>query len=242
MLPVLWDDEEKEEKQAASSRDRVVRYGRFLKGQKEPLQREERDEEWVEGVEGHVEVFDRMDGFQILSMRGPVTFEVYGRESVDIVFPGGSPQMQHSSAAFSAASRDPLGRFGSLKEYLERGYQEEYPCCLCIRLTLRDMRTGDMAVVWEVNKGEGEYCHDQDGDECYSFTAPQQCPNAIGRLVGQNCCYLYMRPVVGQGEAVSMQDMLYRVEPHTRNLPFSFYDDGGLTLEQFRLALRAFMT
>jgi hypothetical protein len=237
MLPVLWEEE-----QAASSRDRVVRYGWFLEGERENLEWEGRDEEWLEGVEGHVEVFDRMDGLQMLSMRGPVTFEDGGGESVDIVFPGGCPQMQHSSAAFSAASRDPLGRFGSLRQYLTTGYQEEYPCWLCMRLTLRDMRTGEMAVIWEGNKDTAYYKHGEDGDECYEVEGQKRGPTAIGRLVGQACAYLYMEPVVGQGEDVSMQDRLYSLQPHDCDLVFRFHNDGGLSLEEFVGALQAFMT
>jgi hypothetical protein len=236
MLPVLWEEEK-----AASSRDRVVRYGRFLEGQRENLEWEGRDEEWLEGVEGHVEVFDRMDGFQMLSMRGPVTVEDGGGESVEIVFRGGCPQMQQSSAAFSAASRDPLGRFGSLRQYLERGYQEEYPCCLCIRVTLRDMRTGKMAVVWEVKEGRGNFYNYVRDDERYGLTDARRCPTAIGRLVGRTHADFYMRPVAGQGEAVSMQDRLYRVQ--TRNFFLVFHQpNGSLTLEQFTGALQAVMT
>jgi hypothetical protein len=237
MLPVLWDEEK-----AASSRGRVVRYGRFLEGQKEHFQWEERDEDWPEGLEGHVEVFDRMDGFQMLSMRGPVTFEENAGKYVDIVFRGGCPQLQHSSVAFSAASRDPLGRFADLREYLERGHREEYPCCLCIRVTVRDMRTGKMAVVWEENKCRACYAYYQGGDKRYAFSGPRRPPTAIRKLLGPKDAYLYMRPVVGQGEAVSMQDRLYRVEPHDCPLGFWFYSAAGLSLEQFKGALQATMT
>jgi hypothetical protein len=230
MLPVLWDEET-----AASSRGRVVRYGRFLEGQREHLQREEREEEWVEDLEGHVEVFDRMDGFQMLSMRGPVTFEDNGGQYVPMQFRVGSPQMQLTSAPFSAASRDPLGRFGSLREYLQRGHEEEYPCCLCIRVTLRDMRTGKMALVWEVNNGRVHHLNSHNGVDCYSVRGLQRHPNAIERLVGQTCAYLYMRPVVGQGEGVSMQDRLYRVQP--RDLFLSFCPDRRRSVEQFIGAL-----
>jgi hypothetical protein len=236
MLPFLWEEEK-----AASSRGRVVRYGRFLEGQREYLKWGEPGEDWMNGLEARVEVFDRMDGFQMLSVRGPVTFEE-DWESVDMHFRGRSPHMQHSSAAFSAASRDPLGRFGSLREYLEGGHGEEYPCCLCIRVTLRDMRTGKMAVVWQVNKGRAYYSHGQEGDERYSFRGLQRCRTAIGRLLGQNDAYLYMRPVVGQGETVSMQDRLYRIQPRDRYLVFCFESFGELSLERFKWALQAIMT
>jgi hypothetical protein len=237
MLALLWE-EEKEEK-AASSRDRVVRYGRFLEGQREHLEWEDRAEDWLEGLEGHVEVFDRMDGFQMLSMRGPVTFSE-GGESVNIVFRGESPQMQHSSAPFSAASRDPLGRFGSLRQYLREGHQEEYPCCLCTRLTLRDMRTGKMAVVWEEKKSRAYYSHGPEDNICFAFGDPRRCANAIGGLVGKNDGYFYMRPVVGQGEAVSMQHRLYHVEPGVVSL--SFCPDRRRRVEQLMGALQAVMT
>jgi hypothetical protein len=129
-----------------------------------------------------------------------------------------------------------------MREYLERGHEEEYPCCLCIRVTLRDMRTGKMAVVWEDNKGEARYVHDVDDDEGYAFGGVQRSANAIGRLVGQNDAYLYTRPVVGQGEAVSMQDRLYHVQPRDRLLLFCFDYFDSVSLEQFIGALQAVMT
>jgi hypothetical protein len=238
MLALLWEEET-----ASSSRGRVVRYGRFLEGQREHLQLhwKEWDEEWLEGVEMYVEVFDRMDGFQMLSMRGPVTFED-GREYVEIVFPGGCPQMQHSSAPFSAASRDPLGRFGSMRQYLERGHEEEYPCCLCMRVTLRDMRTGKMAVVWEVNKGKARHDYGMEGEDCYTFTGPHRGLTAIGRLLGQYEASFIMSPVVGPGEAVSMQDRLYRVEPRDFFLIFCVDNHESLALDQYKGALQAVMT
>jgi hypothetical protein len=238
MLPVLW--EEKEEK-AASSRGRVVRYGRFLERQRGSLQREERAEDWLEGVEGHVEMFDRIDGLQMLSMRGPVTFEEDGGQYVRMQFRSGSPQMQLTSAPFSAASRDPLGRFASLRQYMERGHREEYPCCLCMRVTLRDMRTGKMAVVWEVNKGEAYQSHGRQGDERYVFGVPHRHPTAIGRVMGRHSAYFRMSPVVGQTGPVSMQNRLYRVQPHEFFLVFH-QPNGSLSLEQFKGVLQAVMT
>jgi hypothetical protein len=237
MLPVLWEEEK-----AASSRDRVVRYGRFLEGQRGSLQREERDEEWLEGLEGHVEVFDRMDGLQMLSMRGPVTLEEDVGQYVRMQFRGGCPQMQHSSAAFSGASRDPLGRFASLRQYLERGHREEYPCCLCMRVTLRDMRTGKMAVVWEGNKCRTYHWREHGDVARYCVTDGRRRQNAIGRLVGQRAAFLYMSPVVGQGEAVSMQDRLYRVQTREFFLRFCLDERDSLTLEQFKWTLQAVMT
>jgi hypothetical protein len=188
-------------------------------------------------------MFDRMDGFQMLSMRGPVTFkEDEDERGVEMEFRGGSPQMQHSSAAFSAASRDPLGRFGSLRQYMDIGHEEEYPCCLCIRVTLRDMRTGKMALVLEVNKGTAYRCIDQGSDPCFSFTGLQRCANAIGRLFSSNYAYFSMTPEVGQGEAVSMQDRLYRVRPRDFSLKFCVDDHESLTLDEFKGVLQPVMT
>jgi hypothetical protein len=253
MLPLLWEEEQ--EGKERSSRGRVVQYGRFLKGQKELAHIRQLDNAFLEGLEGHVEVFDRMDGLQMLSMRGPLSFtEQVEYLGMELSIVGPHPCSQVDGAAFSAASRDPvLRRFASIEEYFTRGHGEEYPCCLCIRVTLRDTRTGRMAVVWaqeNVILGMMGYYHN--GYDCHTDGgASQELP--IGRLVCPWMAYIGAIRVEDQGEGVSEQDKLYRIHPASDcftdtavSLDFKVLGgndegEGILTLEQFTLALQAVM-
>jgi hypothetical protein len=260
MLPLLWEEEE-QAGQAGSSRGRVVQYGRFLKGQREMAHIPLLDNDFLEGLEGHVEVFDRMDGLQMLSMRVPVSLSFEREEYVEMEFITDFPQVQIKTAAFSAASRDPVQRrFASMTEYFTRGHGEEYPCCLCMRVTLRDTRTGRMAVVWEEDNvsfgpiricAYGEVLGGGNDDWFEGFTrrgTHREIP--IGRLICPLGAFFRVRRVDDLGEGVRAQDRLYRIE-HTSDT--SFYvdfkaigesDEGEdiLTLEQFTSALQAVMT
>jgi hypothetical protein len=250
MLPLLWEEEK--EGQAGSSRGRVVQYGRFLKGQREIAHKTDWDTAFLKGLEGHVEVFDRMDGLQMLSMRGPVSFyqqdDYMGMELLTE-----SPQVQIKSAAFSAASRDPvLRRFATMREYFVNGHREEYPCCLCIRVTLRDTRTGRMAVVWEQdNVPVDQMCSHGNGFDCFADRGtPRDIP--IGRLVCPGMAYFGVRRVEDQGEGVSEQDRLYRIDSVREAFSHPSFDvdftvigdsdEGVLTLGHMTSALQAVMT
>jgi hypothetical protein len=232
----------------------VVQYGRFLKGQKELAYISHLDNEFLEGLEGHVEIFDRMDGLQMLSMRGPVSFsqqeEYLGME---LSIEGPRPCSHVDGAAFSAASRDPVGRrFATIHDYFGEGGEEEYPCCLCIRVTLRDTRTGRMAVVWaQDNLNLGKMSFYNNGFDCHTHGGrPQELP--IGRLVCPWMAYFGVTHVEDQGEDVSEQDRLYRIQPandcYTGTgvaCDFKLINDKGddiMTLEHFSLALQAVMT
>jgi hypothetical protein len=257
MLPLLWEEKE-QAGQAGSSRGRVVQYGRFLKGQREIAHIPLSANAFLEGLEGHVEVFDRMDGLQMLSMRGPVSFSA--EECLFMEFLAESPQVQIKNAAFSAASRDPVQRrFATMREYFKRGSGEEYPCCLCMRVTLRDMRTGRMAVVWERDNvilglikcyDEALSCFTDNWFECFTRRGgtPREIP--IGRLICPLGASFRVRRVEDQGEDVSAQDRLYRID-YTSDAYFSFHfkaigesdeGEGMLTLKQFTSALQAVMT
>jgi hypothetical protein len=261
MLPLLWEEEE-QGGQAGSSRGRVVQYGRFLKGQRRLAHDLRRQDTWLDGLEGHVEVFDRMDGLQMLSMRGPVSFG-QEEEYVEMEFLTGSPQVHIKNAAFSAASRDPvLRRFATMAQYFYKGRDEEYPCCLCIRVTLRDTRTGRMAVVWEQDdvslRLESIYdaalrCFPDNWLDCRTCRGtPREIP--IGRLVCPLMACFGARRVDDQGEGVSAQDRLYRIVHISNRVSNTSFQvsfkaigdrdegEGMLTLEQFTLALQAVMT
>jgi hypothetical protein len=250
MLPLLWEEEK--EGQAGSSRGHVVQHGWFLRGQRRLAHDLRRQDTWLDGLEGHVEVFDRMDGLQMLSMRGPVSFSEQD-ECVSMSFFSDSPQARIKTAAFSAASRDSvLRRFATMRDYFTRGHGEEYSCCLCIRVTLRDTRSGRMAVVWEGDNALFGLMEDHDdGFDCFGNKGtPREIPMA--RLVCPYVAYFGVRRVEDQGEDVSEPDRLYRIHPVSisgsdPSLDFDFKVLGGtksdkLTLGHIRLALQAVMT
>jgi hypothetical protein len=245
MLPVLRGKEEVG--QAASSRGRVVEYGRFLEGEKDLLTSQEPGDSWLEGLEGHLEIFDRMDGLQMLSMRAPVSLDLSGG-LVTLEFRAESPETQVKAAAFSAASRDPLRRFSTMEDYVVKKHREEYPCCLCIRVTLRDMRTGKMAVIWEdSNHGSKDDCIECWGDEggldvCGGGWVRGE--NRFGRLSHMGSASFTLVRVPDQGEGVSEPDVLYRISPRFLQVFFRAIDDGdeherSLSLKQFEGILQA---
>jgi hypothetical protein len=244
MLPLLWEQEERGK--AACSRGRVVEYGRFLEGEKDPLTSQEQGDDWLEGLEGHVEVFDRMDGLQMLSMRGPVSFsEAYPQIALE--FRTEQPETQVKAAAFSAASRDPLRRFSTMMDYLEKKHRDEYPCCLCIRVTLRDMRTGKMAVIWEESNHGSEHdaieFSDDEGGLYVCGGGWVRGKNRFGRLSHMGAAYFGLGRVPDQGEGVSEPDVLYRMDPTFqvlfRAIDADEGDEGGLSLKQFEGILQA---
>jgi hypothetical protein len=250
MLPLLWEEEK--EGQAGSSRGRVVQYGRFLEGHRRLAHDLLSYDRWLEGLEGYVEVFDRMDGLQMFSMRGVVSFGELD-DWVSMEFFGDSPQVHIKSAAFSAASRDPvLRRFATIQEYFLKGHREEYPCCLCIRVTLRDTRTGRMAVVWERDNVRVDVmCSHGNGFDCFADRGTLR-DVPIGRLMCPSKVYFGAMHVEDQGEGVSEQDRLYRIDSVREAFSYPSFDvefkvigdsdEGKLTLGHITLALQAVMT
>jgi hypothetical protein len=94
-----------------------------------------------------------MDGLRLLSVIGEM--EVDGEEYSDkgVTIRLGDWWTEARSTPFSAASRDPVfGRFQTIEDYFWLGHEEQYPCCLCVRATIRDLETGAMAVIHEEGK------------------------------------------------------------------------------------------
>jgi hypothetical protein len=224
MLPsLLWGEEKGE---AVSSRGRVMQYWRFLKGQRNPPSLELGDD-WVQRLEAHVEIFDRMDGLQMLSMRGGVRFsDIDYHMRMDVHFSPEPPSMQVEAAAFSAASRDPRGRFAYVEDYLMIGHEEQYPCDLCMRVTLRDTQTGMMALVWEMDKKTDrdveEGSIEKDGSIQVEWMDMPRQKTLMGRLVHPCSVWIGVRPVPGQAADVSEQDRLYTIDLRANQLNFLF--------------------
>jgi hypothetical protein len=239
MLPLLWEEEEGEE--AVSSRGRVLEFGRFLKGQRNAPSLE-LGGKWVQRLEAHVEIFDRMDGLQMLSVRGSVRFIENDFDlGMDVHFSPDLSAMQVETAAFSAASRDPLGRFANVEDYLMRGHKEEYPCDLCMRVTLRDTQTGMMALVWETDKRTDRHVEiigdfEEEGSvEVIWLKMPHQ-KTLMGRLVHPSSVWVSVRSVPDQAEDVSDQDRLYTIDTRPNKLDFSFWNSDPV--EVFKDALQ----
>jgi hypothetical protein len=244
MLPLLWEKEERGK--AASSRGRVVEYGRLLEREKDPLVWQEQGDSWLKGLEGHVEIFDRMDGLQMLSMRAPISLDLRDESIISVAFRAESPETQVKTAAFSAASRDPLRRFSTMEDYLVKGSRQMYPCCLCIRVTLRDTHTGRTALIWEDSKQCVDHFETSDfegGLRVYGGNWRCQ-ENRFGKLLRTNGAYFEVNPVSDQGEDASDQDMLYTFKPSQFEVYFSGmtdYIDDYLTMEHFEGVLQAVM-
>jgi hypothetical protein len=108
---------------------------------------------WAAGLELHVEVFDRMDGLQMLSARGPLVYSPDEAGNVQLYLPA-DPSVEARCSSFSAASRDPeQQRFANIEAYFSEGHSREYPCSLCVRVTILDRRTHTGGVLWEEGKG-----------------------------------------------------------------------------------------
>jgi hypothetical protein len=155
VVPALWREEQGG--RVAVGRGRLVQYGRQLVAERRTWS----EVTWADGLELHVEVFDRMDGLQMLSARGPLLWDVpEGRGWTEVHLPP-FPAMEVRGASFSAASRDPeQRRFANIWEYFEEGHRSEYPCSLCLRVTVRDQRTGRYGVLWEESKKTARECKD----------------------------------------------------------------------------------
>jgi hypothetical protein len=130
-----------------------VQYGRLLVAERRVWS----EEDWTAGLELQVEVFDRMDGLQMLSARGALRANVQGNIASVILHM--VPALDVCGSSFSAASRDPeQQRFADIEAYFTQGHESRYPCSLCVRVTVRDRRTGKAALLWEEGKGVVRRC------------------------------------------------------------------------------------
>jgi hypothetical protein len=147
VVPALWGEEHGG--RVAVGRGRLVQYGRVLVAERRVWS----EHDWAAGLELHVEVFDRMDGLQMLSARGPLEYQFTEEMGILLHLPA-RPIVEVRGSSFSAASRDPeQRRFADIESYFSEGHRAEYPCSLCVRVTVRDVRTGKRGLLWEEGKG-----------------------------------------------------------------------------------------
>jgi hypothetical protein len=205
VVPALWREEQGG--RVAVGRGRLVQYGRQLFAERRVWS----DGNWAAGLELHVEVFDRMDGLQMLSARGRLMWQVDEDdedESTSLTLLA-VPAVEVRGATFSAASRDPeQRRFADIEAYFTQGYRSEYPCSLCVRVTVRDQRTGRYGLLWEEGKHTPRDC---DSHAWGTSVASGTRGMVGGGADGFQCWTKFViRPEPNQ-EGVAEEDRLYRV-------------------------------
>jgi hypothetical protein len=147
VVPALWREEQGG--RVGVGRGRLVQYGRLLVAERRMWS----EHDWTEGLELHVEVFDRMDGLQMLSARGPLEWEFNEANGWTSFYLPPLPAVEVRGSSFSAASRDPeQRRFANIGAYFSQGHRSRYPCSLCVRVTVRDQRTGRGGLLWAEGK------------------------------------------------------------------------------------------
>jgi hypothetical protein len=154
VVPALWVEGPGPGR--AVNRDRLMQYGRMLLAER----RVWNEWDWISGLELHVEVFDRMDGLQMLSVRGPLGYADDGPAGRWLTIDEANAR-EVRGASFSAASRDPEHhRFADIEAYFTQGHQSMYPCSLCVRVTVRNVWTGKGGILWEEDKWMAKLCND----------------------------------------------------------------------------------
>jgi hypothetical protein len=212
VVPALWREEQGG--RVAVGRGRLVQYGRQLCTKRRIWS----ENDWLVGLELHVEVFDRMDGLQMLSARGSLLMKVDETNGVNAFYLPPLPAVDVRGASFSAASRDPeQRRFANIGAYFTDGDDLEYPCSLCVRVTVRDQRTGKGGLLWEEGKGTGRVFEnpmafwEERLPEGAKVVVSTKCSMVGGRGEGQECwTNLYVCPEPDQ-EGVAEEDRLYHV-------------------------------
>jgi hypothetical protein len=211
VVPALWREEQGG--RVTVGRGRLVRYGRLLFAER----RVWNEDNWTAGLELHVEVFDRMDGLQMLSARGALLWTPAGTGDMEFGIPA-LPAVDVRGSSFSAASRDPeQRRFGDIGAYFSQGGGPEYPCSLCVRVTVRDQRTGKGGLLWEEGKGSDRKFQDVGYD--WQQPLPEGAKTVVGdetRILGPRgenlqCWTAFIVCPEPDQEGVAEEDRLYYV-------------------------------
>jgi hypothetical protein len=203
VVPALWREEQGG--RVAVGRGRLVQYGRQLLAERRMWS----DANWSAGLELHVEVFDRMDGLQMLSARGPLVCYVFEENEVTKLMLPPLPSVEVRGESFSAASRDPeQRRFADIGAYFEEGHQSQYPCSLCVRVTVRDQRTGRYGLLWEEGKETTRLC----ARAAWGVSVASEDKTMVGgRGDGFQCWTRFAVLPEPNQEGVAEEDRLYRV-------------------------------
>jgi hypothetical protein len=168
------------------------------------------EDDWAAGLELYVEVFDRMDGLQMLSARVALECRAFEHAGSLTLYMEVLDGVEVRGPPFSAASRDPeQRRFATIEDYFTEGYNSDYPCTLCVRVTVRDQRTGKVGLLWEEGKGVVRRCETAEDGSILVISDPSYMVGDWGD--GLRCwTEFYICSAPGQ-EAVDEEDRLYRV-------------------------------
>jgi hypothetical protein len=159
-----------------------------------------------------------MDGLQMMSARGPLKWDVDEENGWISIYLPPLPTVDVRGASFSAASRDPEHRrFASIGAYFSQGHRSRYPCSLCVRVTVRDQRTGKGGLLWE--EGKKTLREVEDPNPFWQQRLPEGAKAVVSewsgvvgaRGEGLGCwTSLYICPEPDQ-EGVAEEEMLYHV-------------------------------
>jgi hypothetical protein len=173
---------------------------------------------WWSGLRLQVEVWDTLDERCLLSAEGRMGVTVHSHE-LGII---GADRVEVVSPAFSAASRDPVQRrFASIDDYFRRG-PGTVRAPICVKVYVRDKRTGRQALLW-VTRTQGELrCVDvaptdplrpdlPDGSRHVQQAdyLPLYSPALPGQALHAQVEF-YVRPEAGQ-EGVAAADKMWRI-------------------------------
>jgi hypothetical protein len=128
-----------------------------------------------------------------------------------------------------------------MRQFLVNGHEEEYPCCPCIRVMLRDTRTGRTAVVFEEDNYVSHEVDEEDGGDRLKVSLLDEGhqDSLLGRQVEPVWVYFNVIRVVNVAEDVSERDMLYRIDPTV--CTFDFLVGESVRTGKFAVALQAAM-
>jgi hypothetical protein len=147
MVPELWEEQEEGGRQVV--RNRLMRYGRMLVQERRVWS----EVYWAYSLELRVEIFDRWDGLQMLSARGPLKCAVKeGANAVVVGFPHWASTVP--GPPFSAARLDRTGSLRNVWWYFMHSMS------LRVRVTVRDWRTRKEGLLWEEGFGTNRECED----------------------------------------------------------------------------------
>jgi hypothetical protein len=113
-----------------------------------------RADRWWDGLRLHLEVWDASDDLRMLSVEGRIHATFDKDKDLSHVFVTGGDRAEVVGPAFAAASRDPQHkRFTDMKQYFDRAHDAELPTRLCVRMVVRDGRTGAAGAAVGVGQG-----------------------------------------------------------------------------------------
>jgi hypothetical protein len=205
----LWAGIEKEvlplstKEDVQATRAHMVQYGRMLVAER----RVWRLNSWEQGMWIQFDVFDGMDGLQLLSARGRLWTNP---DTIGYVLEIGCDDMgmEVHSVPFSAASRG----YDNVRDYVCH-YWDRYVerAGLCVRVTIGERSTGRKALLWDEGIHAERRCREW-GNNGFGLVSNSDMVvhSSVSYLKMKCSTRISLRPEDGQ-EGVDERDKLYRV-------------------------------